>query len=193
MKTYYHVSSKRYEGDKLLHTGKVGYDYCCYASSCDVSTFEKYVDCYRNLCLSNVYAKTQRTASKWICEYIFENVRKNKYSHLPSRLWGLYLTSSFQEAKEFLYAERNYANSTIFEIKVPNESEVHCFDMNIFTNAHINIEKEPLNPNFYNRAFELANEYWESDNKYTGTKEYIVDDESLVIGKELLVWSPQEE
>ena len=191
MKIYYHVSSLRNTGDQLLHNTKIGYDYCCYATSCDLSTFEKYVECYNSLCLSRVYETTHRTASKWICEFIFEKVRRYYYSNLPSRLWGLYLTSSFDDAKEFLYSERNYWGSKIFEIVIPNENDVHCFDMNVFTKAHTNIENDPLNPQFYNGAFELAKQYWEGNNTYIGRKEFLIDDESLVIGKELLAWSPQ--
>lgn len=189
MKKYYHVSSQRCEGDRLLHTGKIGYDYCCYATSCDLSTFEKYVECYNNLCLSNVYAHTKRTASKWICEYIFEKVRRYHYPEFPSRLWGIYLTSSFEEAKAFLYAERAYSGSKIFEIIVSDENKVHCFDMKIFTKAHTNIESDSINPRCYDEAFNLAKQYWESNNTYTGNKEYLIDDESLMIGKELFSWS----
>ena len=174
------------------YTGKVGYDYCCYAATCDLSTFEKYVECYNNLCLSKVYDTTKRTASKWICEYIFEKVRIHYHPKLPSRLWGLYLTSSFEDAKDFLYSQRNYLGSKIFEIIIPNENEVYCFDMNIFTKAHDNIEKDPLNPHFYDLAFELAKQYWESNNTYTGCKEFLIDNESLVIGRTLHIWSPRE-
>ena len=190
---YYHVSSLRKEGDKLLRTDKIGYDYCCYASSCDLSTFEKYIECYNNLLLSNVYAMTHRTAQKWICEYIFEKVRKYHYPDLPSRLWGIFLTNSLEAAKEFLYEKRNYPVYMIFEIVIKDEESVHCFDMDIFTKAHTNLETDPLNPSFYNEAFELAKQYWETNNTYTGTKEYLVEDESLIIGKELFCLTPEGE
>ena len=190
---YYHVSSKRKEGDKLLRITKFGYDYCCYASSCDLSTFEKYVECYNKLLLSNVFTFTERTASKWICEYIFEKVRNYHYSYLPSRLWGIFLTNSLEAAKEFLYERRNYPGSRIFEIVIKDEESVHCFDMDIFTKAHTNLENDPLNPSFYNEAFELAKQYWETNNTYTGTKEYLVENESLIIGKELFCLTPEGE
>ena len=191
MKTYYHVSSLRNKGDKLLRTGKIGYDYCCYANTCDLSTFEKYIECYNNLCLSNVFQKTKRTPAKWLCEYVFEKTRKQYFSMLPSRLWGVYLVDSFEEAKNFLFSERNYPGSKIFEIVVVNDSSVHCFDMSLFTKAQTLIEKDVINSNVYIQAFEFAKSYWESNNSYVGKKEFLIEDDSLEIGKEVFCWTPK--
>ena len=114
---YYHVSSRLKEGNQLLRTGKVGYDFCVYGTVCDLSTYEEYIECYRKLCLEQIYSKTKRTAGKWITEYLFEKVRREKYSFLPSRLWSIFLSDSFEESKNFLETERAYEGSKIFEIE----------------------------------------------------------------------------
>ena len=88
---YYHVSSYVKEGDVLTRNTKNNREWCCFASSCDLSTFEKFLECYNYLSSRNVSNLTGRTVAKWACESLFDYIRRTEFVEKPSRIWGIYL------------------------------------------------------------------------------------------------------
>lgn len=190
--TYYHVSSYLREGDYLTRKTKNNFDYCCYASICDVSTYEKFIECYQQLCLSNVQQNTGRTAAKWICEAVFEYVRKNEFSDKPSRIWGFYLSSTTAEARTFLQKERqpwidasgNLRTAHIFEINIPDTQKVHCFNMDFYTEADRKLHLDKLDRSTYNFILSKAREYWKGNEVECNHLEYLVDCD-IKVGKKI--------
>lgn len=189
--TYYHVSSLIKEGQILKRNTKNNFDYCCYVSSCDVTSYEEFIECYNNLCLSRVYEYSGRTAAKWMCEAIFEHVRQKEFPDKPSRIWGIYLSDSYEEAKKFLDEERKpwvdeYGNtriSYIYQVDILDGQKVHCFDMDLYTKADNKLQADPQNESAYHDAFVIAREYWNGSNN-VGQREYIVDD-VITVGKKV--------
>ena len=175
---YYHVSSYIRPGQILTHATKNNYDYCCYVSTCEPSTYKEFLDIYQKLCLSNAERNSGRKADKWACEAIFDYVRRTEFPKMPSRIWGIYLTDSMEAAEEFLRTERDSQRAHIYEVQLPEKATVFSFDMDIFTKAHDNISENLGNESSYAFAIEQAREYWRS----TGGKiiELLVDCDVLV-------------
>ena len=185
---YYHVSSYLQPGDRLTKNTKNNYDYCCYVSVCDVSTFEKYLECYKSLCLSGVHQKTGRTAAKWACEAIFEHIRKSEYPNKPSRIWGVYLCDKLDDARGFLNSYRKprkqndgtFVYAHIFEIEL-EASQVQAFDMEKYSMADNKLQNTPDNIEAFDYAVCMAREYWSGMNTDCCNVEHITDD-VVVIG-----------
>ena len=182
---YYHVSSFLEVNQIITRKTKNNIDFCSLASACDISTFDKFIILYEKLCFSEVHKKTGRTAEKWLCEYIFEKVRMQKFPNYPSRIWGLYLNTSVQEAKDFLIKYRDVNTAKIFELELSDEITVYCFNMDIFTEAHELLLYNTINESIYQRVNDLANEYWKSYNNYQGTKEFLIDNYTIKVGHQI--------
>lgn len=126
---------------------------------------------------------TGRDESKWLCETIFESVRKEKYCNMPSRIWGIYLSSTLEEARKFRHDYRRdpQTNPHIYEIKIPETIKVCSFDMNKFTLADETIRENKFDIESYKNAIDLANQYWSGSS--TGIQnEYLVDC-TVIVGK----------
>jgi len=83
-------------------------------------------------------------------EYIWEYIRKNQYSNLPSRLKSVFLFNNKKEASDFF---KNYRDDrySICEIKLLS-GKTEDFDMNWFTDVPCDIT--------FNDAIKYAESYW---------------------------------
>ena len=193
MADYYHVSSLVKTGDNLVHETKNNIGYCDLASKQDVSTYEKFENYYKYLCGINILKETGRTAAKWGCETIFEYVRKTYFQHLPSRIWGIYLNVSKEQARQFLNNERktsidqqgNIRKAYIFKVHVPEGSKVCSFNMDIYTEADRMLAQNELSEGIYIYLIKKAKEYWGKEGTAEGTVEYLVDC-CVTIGEKIL-------
>lgn len=61
---YCHVSSYVQTGQTLTRATKNNYGYCHYVSTCDLSTYNKFLNIYHKLCLSNAERNSGRKAEK---------------------------------------------------------------------------------------------------------------------------------
>ena len=95
-KVYYHVSSYISEGQKLTANTKNNLEYRQYISTCEVSTYHKFVESYQKINNDETYQQTGWSVEKWMCEAIFEYVRKEEYPDKPSRIWGLFLSKNLE-------------------------------------------------------------------------------------------------
>ena len=93
-KVYYHVSSYISEGQILTAKTKNNFEYRQYISTCDVSTYCKFVESYQKIDTDETCQQTGWSVEKWMCEAIFEYVRKKEYMDKPSRIWGLFLSKN---------------------------------------------------------------------------------------------------
>lgn len=187
---YYHVSSYVKEGDILTRHTKNNREWCCFASSCDLSTYEKFLECYNYLYSRNVLNSTGRNAAKWACEALFDYIRRTEFGEKPSRIWGIYLSASLEDAKTFLAAERKpwvdsegmHHEAHIYTIVLQTNDQVHTFDMNLYTQADELLQHNSPSKKIYEFIIDKARLYWKSTcGSFT---EYIVDSDILV-GKQV--------
>ena len=187
---YYHVSSYVKEGDVLTRHTKNNHEWCCFASSCDLSTYEKFLECYNYLFSRNVQNSTGRSAAKWACEALFDYIRRTEFLEKPSRVWGIYLSASLEDAKTFLAAKRKpWVDSKgmrheahIYAIILQTNDQVHTFDMNLYTQADELLQRNLPSKEIYEFIIDKARLYWKSTcGSFT---EYIVDGDVLV-GKQV--------
>lgn len=186
MKTYYHVSSFLKENQVLTHDTKNNYEFCKLICRTDISSsYNKYIELLRTLEEKNVEKETGRDVFKWSCESIFEMIRFKHYNSNPSRVWGIFVSESLEDAHLF---NKNYRNgeSKIFEIQP--KSIVYKFDMDIFTEAD-KLLRENSSVSNYEKSIKLAHEYWKGILKKEQTNiEYLFDygkDEEVVVGKSI--------
>lgn len=178
---YYHVSSILKEGQKLTHDTKNNKEICELICLTDVSSYKQYINLIENLESEDVFNKTDRDAFKWSCESIFEMIRSRYYSHMPSRVWGIFVSESLKEAYSF-YKNYRKGETNIFEIQP--ESEVYKLDMGIFTEAEELLRREQSDSN-YEKSIKLAHEYWKK-NIRTKCIEYLFDEKEVTVGKKVL-------
>ena len=178
---YYHVSSHAKEGQIFTKETKNNFNYCEFMCVNDFSTYEKSFNLYKEMLKMDLYSKTGRNASKWLCEAIFEYVRKhNNHTDLPSRVWGVYLCDTKEHAKEFKNNERG-KESKIFEVNV---CSAITLNMNLFTQAHKEIVETDFSAQSYENVVNYANAYWTGKN-IPGCEyipEYIALDKEVRIG-----------
>ena len=187
---YYHVSSYIKEGDVLTRHTKNNHEWCCFASSRDLSTYENFLECYNFLSSQNVQNSTGRSAAKWTCEALFDYIRRTEFSEKPSRIWGIYLSATLEDAKEFLATDRNpwvdingiRHESHIFSIMLKTTDNVHTFDMDLYTQADKLLQSNQPCKEIYDSIIDKARLYWKSTSgSFT---EHIVDSDVLV-GKQI--------
>lgn len=178
--TYYHVSSYIYENQCLTQKTKNCRCFCEYISNCYARNYNEYKAYFDELKCYRLDEITGRDVSKWICEAIFDEVRKTMFLNYPSRIWGVYLIDSLEKACEFRKKYRDVNSAKIFEINVPEE-DVFCFDMSIFTLANEEIRKTGFSFDSYNRARKLAELYW-SGKVIDGDKELLID-RPVIVGR----------
>jgi len=187
---YYHVSSYVKEGDVLTRNTKNNREWCCFASSCDLSTFEKFLECYNYLSSRNVSNLTGRTVAKWACEALFDYIRRTEFVEKPSRIWGIYLSATLEDAKKFLVADRKpwvdkngiRHESHIFSITLKSTDKVYTFDMDLYTQADKLLQNNQPCKEIYDYIIDKARLYWQSTSgSFT---EHIVDSDVLV-GKQI--------
>ncbi len=100
--------------------------------------------------LSSVFNSTLSQYLKWVREEIFENYRKEKFPHLPSRKTCLWLCEQKDLEKwlEILYPNNR---KKIIEVSLAKNAKIHS------ANASL-IISETLNISDYSK---LANKYWQ--------------------------------
>ena len=179
---FYHVSSLIEEGMELSRYSKNNRCFCEYASNCYATCYSEFLRYYNEFKSYGIEQLTGRDESKWICETIFEFVRKEKYCNMPSRIWGIYLSMTLEEARKFRHDYRKQSkNPHIYEIEISDSIKVCSFDMDRFTLADEKIRKNRFNVESYENAIELAIQYWSGCS--TGEQnEYLVDC-TVVVGK----------
>ena len=179
---FYHVSSYVSEYQKLTRKSKNNRCICEYISNCSNESYQNYQYYYNELKGYHIKDISGRDAEKWISEAIFDGVRKKYYINKPSRIWGIFLSDSFTNAKEFLLEHRDPQTSHIYEVDIPYN--VCGFDMSFFSKADEKIRDENFSVDSYHYAVRLAKDYWKQAIK-NRIDEYIVDDE-ITIGKRVL-------
>ena len=50
---------------------------------------------------SDVFRDTGRTPEKWLCESLFESVRKQRYCECPTQIYGTFLCKELDESRKF--------------------------------------------------------------------------------------------
>lgn len=178
---YYHVSSCGYEGKVLRIGNKPLQKYIDYILQQNVDSFECALDTYNQLCANSINKITGRRAEKWLCERIFESIRIKQFPSLPSRLQSVYLCESYEEATLF---NKKMRNGTAKIYKVEIASAATSFDMDLFTEAEEMLYQK-LDTFTYNKAKELATEYWRRNTiQFTKKVEFLYFGE-VVLQKEI--------
>ncbi len=172
--TFYHVSSHICENYILKKENKPYPDLCNLICESDVSTISKCKDLLKKIKQLNPDEEINRPNGKWLCEAIFEYVRKTEYPQYPSRVWGVFVTRTYKDAEEFNFEARK-GRANIFEIVQPIEN-VFEFDMQLFSLACDPMVKPGLNDITINDAFNYAKLYWSREKgKEKPQLEYIID------------------
>lgn len=180
---YYHVSSQLHEGCQINPVNKKFSGLSHYAEETKIKDEKDFINVYNYLKDFNVKMKTGRTPEKWLCEIIFENIRKQYYNSMPSRIYGTYLCANLDEARRFNREYRD-GKASIFELDI--DDEVLFFDMNIFTLAETSLYSITDVKNVFENCEKLAHNYWsEFCENSIKEKEYIYD-KNIIIGKKIL-------
>lgn len=185
IKTFYHVSSFIHENLILTKEGKPHQEMCNLICGFDISTLSKCEVLFNIINKLNINTDTGRQNDKWLCEAIFEYIRKIEYPNNPSRMWGLFVVSTYEEAKKFNLNYRN-GNAKIFEIKQPIENAFK-YDMYFFDLAHQLIKNSGLNYLTFGNACENARYYWQHKQCIENSfPEYIIDGiQDIYVGEEV--------
>lgn len=95
---YYHVSSYVSEKQVLTHKSKNNRCFCEYVSNYSNDGYENYELYYNELLNYQPEKITGRDTSKWICEAVFDGIRKKCFPEKPSRIWGVFLSKDYDSA-----------------------------------------------------------------------------------------------
>ena len=159
-KTFFHVSSHSSEGMYLIKESKPFQELCDLICEADTSSLDKCKDLLKEINQKNNYPDNEkRRDDKWLCEAIFEYVRKTEYPDNPSRVWGVFVVDTPEKAEEFIIKSNRKKESKIFEIVQPVEN-VFEYDMSFFDFAHVPIVQKGLNMSTFENACERAKSYW---------------------------------
>ena len=127
---------------------------------------------------SKVEQETGRKPHKWLCETVFENIRKKHFADCPSRIYGIYLCETLGDAISFRNNIRKGIGS-IFEVSIPDN--VDYFDMNLFTQAETLLHGSVNDREMFQVCIGLANRYWAKKNdNLIVEKEYIYENIVLI-------------
>lgn len=180
-KTFYHVSTYARTGSIYSRGTKNNFNECNYVSSHAPSSYEEACWLLGYMRENSFGENTGKLPEKWLCEAIFENVRKSCFSNLPSRIWGVFLCDSLEMATSFKEKERK-PETKIFEV-CTSEDAVQRFDMNRFTVACDSIV-ENFSSESYQRAVCCAQQYWANEDGNNYSPEFLTET-VLIIGKEV--------
>jgi hypothetical protein len=100
--------------------------------------------------LSHVFNSTLSQYLKWVREEIFENYRKEKFPHLPSRKTCLWLCEQ-KDLEKWLGILYPHNRKKIIEVSLAKNAKIHCGNASL-------IISETLNISDYNI---LAKKYWQ--------------------------------
>ena len=177
---YYHVSSQLHVGYTIYPFQKSFSGWSKFAYDADFHNYLDVVKSYDHLMMSNVLCDTGRTPEKWLCEALFESVRKQKYPDCPTRIYGTFLCKELDDSRIFNQTKRK-GSGTIFVVNV--KDDVDFFNMQLFTDAESSLH-QGLSETIYQKCIELAVEYWESrNNGMISEKEYICMENLLLCEK----------
>lgn len=180
-KNFYHVSTHAHAGDIYSRETKNNFNECKYVSSHVPSSYEEACQLLDYMRENSFGAKTGKSPEKWLCEAIFENVRKNCFSNLPSRIWGVFLCDSLEMATSFKEKERK-PETKIFGVCI-SEDAVQRFNMNLFTVACDSLVRS-FSSESYQRAVCFAQKYWANEDSNNYSPEFLTE-MVLTIGKEV--------
>lgn len=187
--TFYHVSSYIHTNEILKKGTKPNGEFCNLICTSNISTLPEIEVLLKKLNSMKVLEKTGRPSGKWLCEAIFEHVRKTEFPNNPSRVWGIFVTRTYNDAERFkLNCRTEKAN--IFEIMQPLKNAFK-YDMYFWDQAYIPIEKciklNGLNEEIINNALEFARKYWSQETSDGNPLyEYIIDGTNdLQIGRQV--------
>lgn len=167
---YYHVSRQLHMGDVIYPQKKSFSGWSEFAYNTIIRSYSDFAEIHDYLKISDVFQVTKRTFAKWLCETLFESIRKQRYPNCPTRIYGTFLCKELSESRTFNKAERE-GNGTIF--RVHTKAPVDYFDMQLFTDAECSLYNG-ISEEVYNYCLEKAVKYWESKNDASVTqKEYI--------------------
>lgn len=167
---YYHVSRRRKIGDIISPQQKPFGAWSRFAYTTTIEGYTDFIKTHDYLQTSGVFQETGRTFEKWLCETLFESVRKQRYPNCPTRIYGTFLCKEFSESRMFNETERE-GDGTIFRVRT--KESVDYFDMKLFTDAESSLHCG-ISEGVYNYCLEKAVKYWESKNDASVTqKEYI--------------------
>ena len=167
---YYHVSIQRNIGDVICPQQKSFSGWSEFVYNTSIRSYSDFAKIHDYLKASDVFRVTERTFAKWLCETLFESIRKQRYPNYPTRIYGTFLCKELSESRMFNKTERE-GNGTIF--LVHTKEPVDYFDMQLFTDAECSLYNG-ISEDIYNYCFEKAVKYWESKNDASiARKEYI--------------------
>ena len=178
---YYHVSTQLHEGYQIIPSQKSFLGWSRYAENAKVLEENEFIEVFNYLKASDVEIKTGRRPQKWLCEILFENIRKQYYSNRPSRIYGTYLCKDLDEAMQFNQLYRK-GKASIFEVDI--DENVVFFDMNIFTRAETSLDS--ISDNTFASCVNLAHYYWSSAGEESITQKEYIYDQPIIIGKKIL-------
>lgn len=177
---YYHVSSQLHVGYTIYPLQKTFNGWSRFAYDAGIYCYADFTKSYDFLMESNVFRDTGRTPEKWLCESLFESVRKQRYPDCPTRIYGTFLCKELDDSRIFNCKERK-GKGTIFVVDTKND--VDFFDMQLFTNAEMSLY-HGVSEEIYQNCIELADKYWKSRNNEKITeKEYICMENLLLRDK----------
>ena len=179
---YYHVSTRLSAGTTIHPYDKPFSVWSDYSYKCAVSNEQELFDVLSFLKSSTVFNDTGRTPEKWLCEILFENVRRSRFNNHANRIYGTYLCGSIKDAEMF---NEKYRENKAKIFMVELSETVPFYDMHLFTKAQELIESAYSQAGIYTQIVRLAIDYWEGcNNDAIIEKEYIYD-KDLVLGKEI--------
>lgn len=169
---YYHVSSFAKDGDIYYPNQKPLQKYIDEIESFVIHNYSTFLNAYNSI-PDNIQEKTGIRKTKWICEAIFESIRKECFSYAPRRLHSIYLCGTIEEALHF---NRNFRNNNgnIFQVTI--NGSVHKYNMQIFTTAEEFLFENSSNisESVYECIKTYAIEYW-SQTSHTKQVEYLYE------------------
>lgn len=173
---YYHVSRQLHVGDTIYPQQKSFCGWSEFAFNTNIRNYTDFERNYNYLKDSDVFQVTGRTFAKWLCETLFESIRRQRYSNYPTRIYGTFLCKELSESRIFNIAERK-GNGTIFIVQT--KEPVDFFDMQLFTDAESSLNG--VSEDIYNNCLGLAVKYWESKNNESITKKEYICMENLLL------------
>ena len=155
---YYHVSTKAKDGQIYFINQKPLQKYIDHFEAFPVENYLQFANAC-NMIPDAIVQETDIRKSKWLCELIFENVRRKNFNWAPRRQHSVYLCGSFREASLF-NEEFRENKASIFEAIF--DGVAHQFNMDIFTCAeeYLFSHITDLSEAVYEYLVSCAFEYW---------------------------------
>lgn len=156
--TYYHVSSYAQDGQIYFANRKPLQEYIDQFESFSVDNYAQFIKTCDAI-PDTILQDTGIRKSKWLCELVFEKIRKENFEWAPRRLHSIYLCSSLEEAKLF---NKRFRENKAFIFEAIFEGNAYQFDMNIFTCAEEYLAENivDVSEKVYEDLKDYAFEYW---------------------------------